>query len=94
MAATERASVVTTENFPAIKLAEDGCEAIVLGCAGMADLANSLAQEHGAPIVDGAAAAVKFCEALAALGLKTAKRGGYATPQAKTYAGEFGRHSP
>jgi len=75
-------------------LAEDGCEAIVLGCAGMADLANSLAQEHDAPIVDGAAAAVKFCEALAALGLKTAKRGGYATPQAKTYAGEFGRHSP
>ena len=75
-------------------VAEDGCDAIVLGCAGMADLAHSLSQEHGLPVVDGAAAAVKFCEALAAMGLKTAKRGGYATPRAKVYAGEFVRHSP
>jgi len=57
-------------------------------------LAQSLSQEHGLPVVDGAAAAVKFCEALAVLGLKTAKRGGYATPRAKVYAGEFLRHSP
>ena len=75
-------------------IAEDGCDAIVLGCAGMADLAHSLAQEHGLPVVDGASAAVKFCEALAVLGLKTAKRGGYATPRAKPYAGAFARHSP
>ena len=75
-------------------VAQDGCDAIVLGCAGMVDLAESLSEQHGLPVIDGAAAAVKLCEALAALGLKTAKRGGYATPGAKTYAGEFGRYSP
>ena len=50
-------------------IAEDRCEAIVLGCAGMADLALSLSEEHGLPVVDGAAAAVKLCEGLFALGL-------------------------
>ena len=52
-------------------IAEDRCEAIVLGCAGMADLALSLSEEHGLPVVDGAAAAVKLCEGLFALGLRT-----------------------
>ena len=34
-------------------LAEDGAEAIVLGCAGMADLAASLGAECGVPVIDG-----------------------------------------
>ena len=42
--------------------AEEGAEAIVLGCAGMAELAASLAREHGLPVVDGVAAAVKLAE--------------------------------
>ena len=75
-------------------IAQDGCDAIVLGCAGMVDLAESLSEQHGLPVIDGAAAAVKLCEALAALGLKTGKRGGYAKPGTKTYAGEFSRYSP
>jgi allantoin racemase len=75
-------------------IAEDRCEAIVLGCAGMADLALSLSEEHGLPVVDGAAAAVKFCEGLFALGLKTSKRGGYAAPLAKPYAGTFSGYAP
>ncbi|TIV31771.1 MAG: aspartate/glutamate racemase family protein, partial [Mesorhizobium sp.] len=32
---------------------EDHAEAIVLGCAGMADLARSLSEEHGVPVLDG-----------------------------------------
>jgi len=72
-------------------IAQDGCEAIVLGCAGMADLAEALSAEHDLPVVDGAASAVKLCEGLHALGLKTSKRGGYAPPLAKPYAGEFAR---
>ncbi len=72
-------------------IAEDGCEAIVLGCAGMADLSQSLAQEHGLPIVEGVAASVKLCEGLVALGLRTSKRGAYAAPLPKAYAGDFAR---
>jgi allantoin racemase len=72
-------------------IAEDGCEAIVLGCAGMADLSQSLANEHGLPVIEGVASAVKLCEGLAALGLRTSKRGGYASPLPKAYRGEFAR---
>ena len=70
-------------------LLEDGAEAIVLGCAGMADLAASLAREHGVPVVDGVAAAVRLVEALGALGLATSKRGPYAPPRPKRFDGAF-----
>ena len=70
-------------------LAEDGADAIVLGCAGMADLAASLAREHGAPVVDGVACAVKLIEALGGLGLRTSKRGPYAPPLPKRFTGAF-----
>lgn len=62
---------------------EDHAEAIVLGCAGMADLAGALAEEHGLPVLDGVACAVGLCESMIRLGLKTSKRGGYAWPVEK-----------
>jgi allantoin racemase len=65
---------------------QDEAEAIVLGCAGMADLAAELSREHGLPVIDGVAAAVKLAESLFTLRLKTSKRGGYATPIPKSYA--------
>ncbi|MEP7456635.1 aspartate/glutamate racemase family protein [Phyllobacterium sp. SB3] len=68
-------------------LRQDGAEAIILGCAGMADLAASLSQEFGVPVVDGVSAAVKQAEALVSLGLSTAKRGAYAPPVQKPYKG-------
>jgi allantoin racemase len=61
-------------------LAEDGAEALVLGCAGMTGFAEPLSQALGVPVVDGVAAAVQLAEALAALGLRTSKRGDYARP--------------
>lgn len=73
---------------------EDGAEAIVLGCAGMADLAAQLSAAHGLPVVDGVAAAVKLAEGLAVLGLKTSKALGYAVPHAKTYTGDLARFAP
>ena len=73
---------------------EDAAEAIVLGCAGMADLSLALSHEHGLPVIDGVAAAVKLCESLFGLGLKTSKLGGYARPLAKQYAGVFSMFSP
>jgi allantoin racemase len=75
-------------------LAEDGSGAIVLGCAGMADLARALSQELGAPVLDGVAVAVKLVEALVGLGLGTSKRGDLASPIAKAYAGELNYLSP
>ena len=48
-------------------LAEDRPGAIVLGCAGMADLAASLAAEHGLPVIDGVAGACGVAEALVRL---------------------------
>ena len=75
-------------------LEDDHAEAVVLGCAGMADLARALSDEFGVPVIDGVAAAVVLAEGLAALGLKTSKRGGYAKPLAKAYSGIFAPFSP
>lgn len=74
--------------------AEDHAEAIVLGCAGMADLAQRLTHKHGLPIVDGVASAVKLAEAMAVLGLQTSKVGAYAGPAAKSYGGQFQSDAP
>ncbi|MBY5709764.1 aspartate/glutamate racemase family protein [Rhizobium leguminosarum] len=68
-------------------LSEDGAEAIVLGCAGMTDLARELQEIYGVPVVDGVAAAVKQAEALVSLGLSTSKRGSYASPLPKPFTG-------
>jgi allantoin racemase len=77
-----------------LALAQDGAEAIILGCAGMADLAHKLQQEYGVPVVDGVSAAVKQAEALVAQRLTTSKRGSYVTPFSKTYAGAMAEFSP
>ena len=75
-------------------VAEDNAEAIVLGCAGMADLARTLQNEFGMPVIDGVGAAVKQAEALVALGLTTSKRGAYASPVPKRYTGALGEFAP
>ncbi|WEX89978.1 aspartate/glutamate racemase family protein [Sinorhizobium garamanticum] len=75
-------------------IAEDRAEAIVLGCAGMADLAHALSLEHGVPVLDGVACAVRLAETLSALGLRTSKVGGYAAPLAKRFVGYYAPWSP
>lgn len=77
-----------------LALTEDRAEAIVLGCAGMADLTAELRAEFGVPVIDGVAAAVKQAEALVSLGLKTAKSGAYATPVRKPYKGLLAAFEP
>ena len=73
---------------------QDGAEAIILGCAGMAMLAATLARELGLPVIDGVVAGVKLLEALVGLGLKTSKVGGYAKPLPKAYAGMLEPFAP
>ncbi|MBY5346324.1 aspartate/glutamate racemase family protein [Rhizobium leguminosarum] len=75
-------------------LSEDGAEAIVLGCAGMTDLARELQEIYGVPVVDGVAAAVKQAEALVSLGLSTSKHGSYASPLPKPFTGAMSGFSP
>ncbi len=75
-------------------LAEEKAEAIVLGCAGMTDLARDLEKKAGVPVLDGVACAVGLAETLARLGIRTSKRNTYAPPLAKAYAGMFAAYSP
>jgi allantoin racemase len=63
-------------------LRSEQADAIVLGCAGMSVLGSRLARELDVPVIDGVSAAVKLAEALVALGLRTSKRGSYASPGA------------
>lgn len=63
-------------------VAEDHAEAIVLGCAGMADLADTLAKEHGLPVLDGVTCAIGLAEAMVKLRIRTSRIGGYSPPPA------------
>lgn len=61
-------------------LAEDHAEAIVLGCAGLADLVEPLGKALGVPVIDGVAAAVSLAEGLLAQGLGTSRISTWARP--------------
>ncbi|MGB4828042.1 MAG: aspartate/glutamate racemase family protein [Paracoccaceae bacterium] len=67
-------------------MVEDRAEAIVLGCAGMADLAGRLSLQHGLPVLDGVSCAVRLAEAMVGLGLRTSRLGGYAPPPERKVA--------
>jgi allantoin racemase len=73
---------------------EDRADAIVLGCAGMADLAKRIEDALGVPVVDGVAAGVKLVEALVTLGLRTSKAADLAFPLPKAYAGLVAPFAP
>lgn len=51
----------------ALAIEEDGCKAIILGCAGMTDLAERLSTVHSVPVIDGVAAATVLIHGLALL---------------------------
>ncbi|WP_439686754.1 Asp/Glu/hydantoin racemase [Cupriavidus oxalaticus] len=68
-------------------LVEDRSECIVLGCAGMTDLCEEIADAIGAPVIDGVTCAVKLAEAMVSVRLATSKRGDWARPLPKAYAG-------
>ena len=73
---------------------EEGAEAVLLGCAGMADLSARLSERLGVPCIDGVAAGTKLLEALVGLGVKTSKALAYSPPFAKPYAGMFAPYAP
>jgi allantoin racemase len=66
-AATARAAMTTS-----------GSEAVVLGCAGLADLVAPLSDALGVPVIDGVAAAVGIASGLVAMGLNTSRANTFA----------------
>ena len=60
----------------------------------MVNLTRELSAEFGVPVIEGVCAATRWIETLAALELRTSKRGGYAPPRAKRYKGGFSRYAP
>jgi allantoin racemase len=60
---------------------------IVLGCAGMSNMAADLSAAHGLPVIEGVSAATRLAETLIGLRLKTSKLGLWASPLPKSYGG-------
>lgn len=58
----------------------DGAEVIVLGCTGMATLAETIQEQLDVPVVEPAAAALKILEATIDLGLTHSRAGLYRRP--------------
>jgi allantoin racemase len=77
--------VITAECARAV--AEDGCDVIVLGCAGMAELAADISARIGVPVVDGVAAATTMVQSLVTMGLRTSTRSEFAAPIPKDVSG-------
>jgi allantoin racemase len=64
-------------------VAEDGAEAILLGCAGLGPIDKAMQEELGVPVFDGTACAVKLVENLHQYGVTTAKVAAYLAPEPK-----------
>ena len=73
---------------------EDNSEAIILGCAGMSNLAKDLELSHGLPVIEGVSSAVVLIEGLINLQIKTSKIGSYALPRVKNYTGYLSKFRP
>ena len=72
----------------------DNAEAVILGCAGMADLAKNLEIKHKLPVIEGVSSAVLLAESLVKLKIKTSKVGSYALPRNKGYMGYLDKFKP
>ena len=66
-------------------IAEDGAEAICLGCAGMGPLDKAVQDQVGVPVLDGTACAVKLLEGIVDYGLFTSRVAAYKEPEPKEF---------
>ena len=91
---------ISTENLDKLNkgiqdtIENDNAESIILGCAGMADLAKSLETKHQLPVIEGVSSAVVLAESLVNLKIKTSKIGSYAVPRKKEYMGYLNKFKP
>jgi allantoin racemase len=75
------------ERMGRLALQEDGAEAIILGCAGMGGLDQTLSQLLGVPCIDAVAAGIRFAEMLVGMKLQTSKWMTYRSPEPKLIRG-------
>jgi allantoin racemase len=68
-------------------VAEDGAEAICLGCAGMGPLDQQVRAELDVPVLDGVACAVKLVEGIVDYGLATSRVAAFRAPEPKEFVG-------
>ncbi|RUM98104.1 aspartate/glutamate racemase family protein [Pseudaminobacter arsenicus] len=68
-------------------IAQDRCEAIILGCAGMSDLAEELTRTCGRPVIDGCVAGLKMIEGIVGAGIVTSKAGAFDYPIGRELVG-------
>lgn len=68
-----------------VAIAEDGAEAICLGCAGMGPLDKSVMAAVGIPVLDGVACAVKMVEGLVDYDLSTSRVAAFKEPEEKEF---------
>lgn len=66
-----------------------GAEALILGCAGLAELVEPLSAELGIPVIEGVAAAVTFASGLVSLGVTTSRASTYAVVPTAPSASEL-----
>ena len=71
-------------------VAEQGVEALVLACGGMADVATTVSRSVGVPVCDGVAFGSMLAFALWSCGLRTSKAGAYGWPEPIPYVGMAG----
>jgi allantoin racemase len=68
-----------------LAIAEDGAEAICLGCAGMGPLDKAVEEVLGVPVLDGVACGVKLLEGLFDYGLATSRVAAFRPPEGKEH---------
>lgn len=68
-------------------IAQDRCEAVILGCAGMSDLAEELTRTFGRPVIDGCVAGLKMIEGIVGAGIVTSKVGAFGYPTSRPSTG-------
>lgn len=83
--ASDAARVVTEHCRETVE--RDGADAVVLGCAGMAELCAKIQAEIGVPVIDGVAAATGLVELMLRTGVPASSRGEFAPPRPKAYSG-------
>lgn len=66
---------------------KDGAEVLLLGCAGMAGLEESIEEALNVPVIDGIVSAVKMLEGLVDYGKKTSKIRTFKQPEKKVIHG-------
>jgi allantoin racemase len=75
-------------------IADDGAEAICLGCAGMGPLDKAVQGQIGVPVLDGTACAVKLLEGIVDYGLFTSRVAAYKEPEPKEFVNYPSRAVP